>query len=403
MEKSRTSSGDNPHHRRQQPFILSVCACLPVCVSVWCVCLYVWQSFITKGRAKYEFWKANILAPVIDDLEGDKEYRGNARELFGSIRYFTAVYNWVRNQKKQLGDFYANPDRSGKDYFDFSGQTALMEARRKAFKHSLPSSIGGKDEASAKGKASETGKGKGKSKAVAATTAAIVAAAAPYTSRQRPPNLSGNPADKKSAEKARGDDGLVRKGKSRRKGQKDCPGPASGGEIGGSDPFNGLNGTGRHRSGNGTVDNGGGRSRDDGGPVMSEDAHERANGAGVAASALSVPGMWDPEVSNPAGGPDGNECNPLPERGDTKAVQQGTKGATDFEKRITGDLAKLAEAVKGGGSSTTAAVPPPSALDVAAQRLKTAQFLWQLKKEGCQSLEVDDKTIWELALRSAEI
>lgn len=243
------------------------------------------QNFVTKGKAKYEFWSENILAPVVDDLEGDTEYRGNARELFGSIRYFTAIYNWVRNQKKQLGDFYSDPDRSGKDAFDFSGQTALMEARRRAFKDTLPTTAGGGKGASGKGKgassriskqpsgngkeAPEKGKGKGKRKAASATPASFP--------RQTPNNLSGNPV-----EKAGGDEGLVRKGKSRRKGSKDCrvpiPGTEGGGAIAAPDLSNGTGGGDESRSANADGGGGGGtgENRDDTVPFFSEDAYEKA-------------------------------------------------------------------------------------------------------------------------------
>lgn len=392
------------------------------------------QSFITKGKAKYEFWSENILTPVVDDLEGDSEYRGNARELFGSIRYFTAIYNWVRNQKKQLGDFYSDPGRSGKDAFDFSGQTALMEARRRAFKDTLPTTTGGGKEAAGKGKGGPgkgneasgnakeissrkskedsgngnegSGKGKGKGKRKAA------AAAAPASSLpQAPKTLSGN-----HAEKAGGDQGLVRKGKSRRRGSKDWRVPMPGAEGGEVVARSLVNGTGGDSggSGSGNVDGGGGggEGRDDAAPSFSEDAYEKAKGAALA-SALSAPAMCNPNPPNPENRSGDNERNPSSEKRNrggraNKAVRQEAGGSTTFEKRVAEDLAKLAEAVQGGvgggASSGTTAVPVvPNALDIAAQRLKAAQFLWQLKKEGCQSVEVDDKTIWELALKSADI
>ncbi|CAM9141947.1 unnamed protein product [Laminaria digitata] len=403
-------------------------------------------SFLTKGKAKYEFWRANILTAVVTDLEGDKEYRGNARELFGSIQYFTAIYNWVRNQKKQLEDFYSNPNRSGKDDFDFSGQTALMEARRRAFKDRIPTAVGGKKEASGKGKkapgkskeasgkgkeasgkrreasgkgneSSETGKetspkgkGKGKRKAVASTTATS-AAAAPASSPPQTPQLSGNPTG--------GDESLVRKGKSRRKGSKDWRVPVSGAASEDAGAPSLVNGTHGHGSGSGNADGGGGggggESTGDIASLFSEDAYEKAKRATLA-SALSAPGMCDqipPDAANGNGPPGEKERNVSSSKkrnqrgGGAKAARQGgADGSTTFEKRIAEDLAKLAEAVKGGGgggASSTPAVPAPNALDIAAQRLKTAQFLWQLKKEGCQSVEVEDKTIWELALKSADI
>ena len=380
------------------------------------------QSFITKGKAKYEFWSENILAPVVNDLEEDAEYRGNARELFGSIRYFTAIYNWVRNQKKQLGDFYSDPGRSGKDAFDFSGQTALMEARRRAFKDTLSTTTGGGKGAPGKGKgassriskqpsgndkeAPEKGKGKGKRNAAAAVPA--------RSPRQTPYNLSGNPA-----EKAGGDEGLVRKGKSRRKGSKDWRVPILGTGGGGaaaapnmSSGTGGGDGSGRKNPhGGGGGGGGAGEGRDDAAPFSPEDAYETSK-ASAPASALSSPGTYDQDASNPTKGPGDKERDPSSDkrnrgRSANKAVRQEADGSTTFEKWVAEDLAKLAEAVqrgvKGGAACSATAVPAPNALDIAAQRLKAAQFLWQLKKEGCQSVGVDDKTIWELALKSADI
>ena len=388
------------------------------------------QSYITKGRAKYEFWRENILTPVVKDLEGDNDYRGDARELFGSIRYFTAIYNWVRNQKKQLVDFYANPDRSGKDDFDFSGQTALMEARRKAFKDRLPTTIGGKKatgkrkEAPEKGKAASgkgkaaSGKGKeasgngkevsgkekwkGKRKAAAIGATATAAVATPASSPRQTQKPSGTPT-----EKAGGDEGLIRKGKSRRMGSKDLRVPIPGTEGGKAAAPSLVNGAGGDGGRSGNVDDGGGESKNGEAPFFSKEAYEKAKGDAVV-SALSAPRTSDANQSNLANRPGDKESNTpfkTRNRGGTNAVRQEADGSTTFEKRIAEDLAKLAVAGKGGvgGASSTTAVPAPNALDIAAQRLQTAKFLWQLKKEGCQSVEVDDKTIWELALKSADI
>lgn len=309
-----------------------------------------------------------------------------------------------------------------------------MEARRRAFRDTLPTTIGGGKEAAGKGKGGPgkgneasgnakeipsrkrkedsgngnegSGKGTGKGKRKAAAAAAAAPTSSPPQARK---SLSGNPA-----ETAGGDEGLVRKGKSRRRGSKDWRVPIperEGGEAVARSFMNGTGG-GSGGSGSGNVDGdgsgGGGEGRDDAAPFFSEDAYEKAKGAALA-SALSAPAMCDPNPPNPENRSGDKERNPSSKtrnRGGSasKAVRQEAGGSTTFEKRVAEDLAKLAEAVQGGASSGTTAVPvAPNALDIAAQRLKAAQFLWQLKKEGCQSVEVDDKTIWELALKSADI
>eukprot|EP00904_Undaria_pinnatifida_P013551 jgi/Undpi1/9326/HiC_scaffold_26.g11784.m1 len=86
------------------------------------------------GNASYLFWRKHVFNRAIADLSEDSDFEFDPLEIFGSVKYFSPLYSWVWNQKKQLAEFYSEHNHTGETPFIFSGQRGLMEARSKAFK-----------------------------------------------------------------------------------------------------------------------------------------------------------------------------------------------------------------------------------------------------------------------------
>ena len=73
------------------------------------------QSYAAKGASKesYLWWDVNVLRDVVCDLNSDENYHDDARNLFGSIKYFTPFIDWVNNQKRQLTEYIAKLPGTG--------------------------------------------------------------------------------------------------------------------------------------------------------------------------------------------------------------------------------------------------------------------------------------------------
>ncbi|CAN0330348.1 unnamed protein product, partial [Ectocarpus sp. 4 AP-2014] len=57
------------------------------------------------GGASYLWWDCNVLEDTAKRLADDENYHDDPQILFGSIEYFSAIYDWVSSQKTQLGTY----------------------------------------------------------------------------------------------------------------------------------------------------------------------------------------------------------------------------------------------------------------------------------------------------------
>ncbi|CAN0421223.1 unnamed protein product, partial [Pylaiella littoralis] len=65
------------------------------------------KAYASKGcsETSYLWWETNMLQGVIAALRDDETYHDDPKVIFGSIKFFSAIYDWVGSQKTQLGRY----------------------------------------------------------------------------------------------------------------------------------------------------------------------------------------------------------------------------------------------------------------------------------------------------------
>ncbi|CAN0399826.1 unnamed protein product, partial [Pylaiella littoralis] len=65
------------------------------------------EAYASKGcsETSYLWWETNILQGLIAALRDDETYHDDPKVIFGSIKFFSAIYDWVGSQKTQLGRY----------------------------------------------------------------------------------------------------------------------------------------------------------------------------------------------------------------------------------------------------------------------------------------------------------
>ena len=380
------------------------------------------QHYNAKGtsNSSYIFWRDNILAPVVNELAEDAGYTGDAKALFGTIQYFTPIYNWVRNQKKQLGEFYAEHNHTGKESFDFSGHPGLMEARSKAFKNNramtkynarergYDDTGGGENDGSAPGvsegiRAAEIAKanhnqksgssgerrgGKGKGKGKGKGTVHCTHDFTPCTNEEKSDELTLST--------------LVGSFGSGGGGSGDSGGAAGGTDDGGRDDGGGIDGAGAGGDW-GDDCSAAGEAEYDVQSCLSEDAYEKANGA---SPALTRVGMRGPKPSTPEastarapavkrdrGRKPGFDSNRV-----VGVLQQKAEVSMKCDESIAQDMSKIARSLTQHGAGTSSAPAAASSNgDGSATNMKTAEFLMKMKTDGCSK---SDSVMDDLILKA---
>lgn len=99
------------------------------------------QVYSGKGvkEVSYLWWETNIFEAVIEALRNDETYLGTPETFFGSIKYFSPIYEWVASQTTQLGNYLNSLPKTGSAAYEAGtplpeDSTAMMKARAAAFK-----------------------------------------------------------------------------------------------------------------------------------------------------------------------------------------------------------------------------------------------------------------------------